>query len=72
MEQFVVNRILDIQETLRSDPGLMAEHEAAQRAFLTTLPELTEKHRDILWDYLGVCVEIHLRMLALACGEEEK
>lgn len=72
MDREAVNQILDIQEMLRSDPGLMAEHDTAQRAFLAMLPELTEKQQNILWGYLGVCVEIHLRMLALACGEEEK
>ena len=70
MDQSVVKRILDIQDMIRSAAGLMAEHDAAQRAFLAMLPELTESQRNIIWDYLGVCLEIHLRMLALACDSQ--
>ena len=67
MNRSVAKRILDIQEMIRSDFALMEEYAGCQSAFLNLIPELTEKQQNILWDYLGVCTEIHLRMLVLAC-----
>lgn len=58
--------ILDVQEQIRADQMLLSEYETAQKAFLAMLTQLTDAQRDILLDYLGVCVEIHLRMLEIA------
>lgn len=48
---------------IHSDDILMSEYRAAHAAFLEILPQLTEVQQGVLLDYLGVCVEIHLRML---------
>lgn len=72
MNQITVNRILDVQELVRTDQPLMADYESRQLAFLEILPELTEKQKNILLDYLGVCVEVHLRMLELCCESNEQ
>ena len=63
MNQDAVKQILDIQEQIRTDTVLMGEYEAAQTEFLKLLSELAENQQNILLDYLGVCIEIHLRML---------
>lgn len=63
MNQDTANRILDIQEQIREDVLLMREYEDAQAAFLELVSELSGEQRNVLLDYLGVCVEIHLRML---------
>ena len=66
MDRNALERILDVQEMIQSDDVLMGEYESVQAAFLEMLPQLTEAQRDTLLDYLGVCVEIHLRMLEKA------
>ena len=66
MDRKALERILDVQEMIQSDDVLMGEYESVQAAFLEMLPQLTEAQRDTLLDYLGVCVEIHLRMLEKA------
>ena len=63
MDRKVVECILDIQDKIHSDDVLMSEYKAAHAAFLEMLAQLTEVQQTILLDYLGVCVEIHLRML---------
>ena len=66
MKQLTAKRILDIQECILTDNTRVEEYKVTQTAFLTMLPELTEVQRDILLDYLGVCVELHLQMLEKA------
>ncbi|MBQ9147940.1 MAG: hypothetical protein IJX69_00025 [Oscillospiraceae bacterium] len=70
MNQEVARKILQIQETVRSDLDLMAEHQSKQEAFLALLSDLSQDQQDVLLDYLGVGIEIHLRMLEI-CLETE-
>lgn len=56
-------RIMDIQERIQSDADLMGEYNIHHAKFLAVLDELTESQQDILMDYLGICIEIHLKML---------
>ena len=66
MNQLIAKRILDVQERIFAGNPLGEEYRATQTAFLAMLPELTEAQREILLDYLGVCVELHLEMLGKA------
>ena len=66
LNQETAKRILEAQERIRMDSVLAGEYQAAHGAFLEMLPQLTQAHQEILLDYLGVCVEMHLRMLEKA------
>ena len=63
MDREVAERIVAIQEIIHSNFALMEEYREYQAEFLKMLPELNEKQQNILMDYLGICIEIHLRML---------
>ena len=63
MRQTTAKRILDIQEMLRADTTLMDEYRERHTEFLAMLLKLNEDQKSVLMDYLGVCIEIHLRML---------
>ena len=63
MDREVASRIVTIQEIVQSDLALMEEYREYHAEFLKMLPELNEKQQNILMDYLGICIEIHLRML---------
>ena len=63
MDREVASRIVTIQEIVQSDLALMDEYKEHHAKFLKILPELNEKQQNILMDYLGICIEIHLRML---------
>ena len=54
-------KILDAQEKL--DKELMNEYRERHDLFLQLLYRLQEKEQNILMDYLGVCLEIHLKLL---------
>ena len=66
MNQETAKRILEAQEQIRLDTVLTGEYRAAHGAFLEMLPQLTRLQQAVLMDYLGVCVEMHLRMLEKA------
>ena len=66
MDREVAERIVTIQEIIQSDGALMEEYQAYHAKFMKMLPELTEMQLDILTNYLGICNEIHLRMLVEA------
>ena len=63
MDREVAERIVTIQEIIQSNFALMEEYREYHAEFLKMLPELNEKQQNILMDYLGICIEIHLRML---------
>ena len=63
MDREVAERIVAIQEIIQSNFALMEEYREYHAEFLKMLPELNEKQQNILMDYLGICIEIHLRML---------
>ena len=56
-----VKRILDAQENL--DPELLREYAKHQQLFLELLHRMPEREQHILIDYLGICLEIHLKLL---------
>ena len=63
MDRKCAERIQNIQERIQSDSDLMGEYNTHHARFLQMQDELSESQREILMDYLGVCIEIHLRML---------
>ena len=63
MNRNSAQRVLDIQERIQSDADLMGEYNIHHAKLLAVLDELTESQQDILMDYLGICIEIHLKML---------
>ena len=66
MNQSTAQKILEVQEALRSDPAyqaLVAEHEVRNARFLKTVNALEEPQRDAIFDYLGLIVEMHTRQL---------
>ena len=63
MDRKCTERILDIQEWIQSDSDLMGEYREHHARFLGMLDELTEVQQEILMNYLGICIEMHLKML---------
>ena len=63
MDREAASRIVTIQEIVQSDLALMDEYKEHHAKFLKILPELNEIHQEILMNYMGICNEIHLRML---------
>ena len=68
MNQETSNRLLSIQERAMVDETymeLMREHEERNGRFLATMESLSEEQRAAIYDYLGVLVQMHHRMLEL-------
>ena len=63
MDRKSTERILNIQERIQSDSELMGEYNVHHARFLQMQNELTESQQEILMNYLGICIEIHLKML---------
>ena len=63
MNRNSAERIMDIQERIQSDSDLMEEYKVHHAKFLGMLDELNESQHNILVNYLGICIEIHLKML---------
>ena len=69
MEKYVADRILEIQESFRKDPEyaqLWKEQEDCNHRFLEVLGQLTEEQRTTVENYIGILIEIQLRMLVYA------
>lgn len=69
MDRETVMKILDIQQAAREDPAyqeLLAEYEPIHQRFLETLRTMDPAVREVLMDYLGVTVAMHLRLLEMA------
>ena len=70
MKKQVVDKMLQIEEALREDPGyqhLMAEHEVLNPRFLAAVEELGQEQQDAIYDYLGLLIQMHTEMLLKAC-----
>lgn len=64
--------LIKAQERVRTDPvylELSQEYNRHNAAFLSVLKELNPGQRQIIEDYLGICVELHTKMLLAACEE---
>lgn len=72
MKTETLHKILDVQDALLLDQRYRERYEEytiySQR-FVRLQNELTPEQNKVLGDYLGVCAEMHLRMLELACEE---
>ena len=71
MDVSAARKIIEVQEVLLLDERyqqLNAEYDLYGRQFAEVLRELSPRQRSVVEDYLGVCVEMHLRMLEAACG----
>ena len=70
MDQKCVNKLLELQESLRFDPdyqALQEEHTARNARFLETVNALDRQQQDAIFDYLGVLLEMHNKMLERVC-----
>ena len=70
MNDITVRRIIALQEMLLQDERYCQLHEEYMQCnsrFAQLLQELTKNQRAAAEDYLGVCAEMHLRMLEVAC-----
>ena len=63
MDRETAKRIVDLQEKIQSDTLLMDEYRELHARFIQLQTEINENQRNILMDYLGICIEIHLKML---------
>ena len=70
MKKYAVDKLLEIEEALRLDEGyqhLMAEHATLNARFLALLEELEEEQQNLIYDYLGLLLQMHTEMLLKAC-----
>lgn len=70
MEQQIVQKLLDIQDRLITDPqyqSLMPEYRQRNTQLLAALETMEPEQKDAVLDFLGIALEMHLRMLELAC-----
>lgn len=73
MNQKTAEKIISVQEELqdRADyKELLAEYRRSDERLLTLLKELDEQQAKVIWDFLGVGIELHLMMLAQAIEME--
>ena len=71
MDQKCVHKLLEMEESIRLDSdyqALLAEHTVRNARFLEIVNALDRQQQDVIFDYLGVILEIHNRMLEFACG----
>jgi hypothetical protein len=72
MKQNDIQKYLQLQEQLMTDEVygfLLQKYRAKNAEFLAVLEELDPQQRQMIEDYLGICVELHTNMLLLACGQ---
>ena len=65
-----VNKLLAIQEAFMTDPDyqcLYREYQQLQADYRSALEQLKPECQQIISAYLGICIEMHTRMLLLAC-----
>lgn len=70
MNREVSDKILSIQEALLQDvqyQQVAAEHTVLNARFLETVNALEKQQQDAIFDYLGLILEMHNKMLELAC-----
>lgn len=70
MNQNDVQKYLQLQEQLMTDDGygcLLQEYREKNAEFLAVLEGLAPQQRQTIEDYLGVCAELHTKLLLLAC-----
>lgn len=68
----MVSILVAIQEAMASDPDyrqLIREYRALDKKMLHLFKILPPDQRDLLMDYLGVCGEMHRKMLIYACKQ---
>ena len=69
MRKELSKKILQLQEAAMEDETyrqLMDEHGARNERFLEVVQSLSEEQQTAIYDYLGVLIEMHLRMLEQA------
>lgn len=69
MDIEIAKRIMDIQDQALEDEqfcGLLDEYAISCPRFLDMLRTLTQEQQDVFLDFLGVSVQMHLRLLELA------
>ena len=70
MNQEAARRIFAVQDAALSDEDyklLLEEHEVLSPQFLQALEEMEPRQRDAVMDYLGLGINMHLRLLEMAC-----
>ena len=69
MDAFAAKKILELQDVVRIDPEyrqLVAEHEVLNTRLLSQLETMTPSQQSAVMDYIGLCIEIHLKLLSQA------
>ena len=70
MRKDLSQKILAIREAALDDEiyrELMQEHTVRNAQFLATMETLSCEQQEVVYDYLGVLVQMHYRMLELEC-----
>ena len=65
-----IEKILSIQEALLQDvqyQQVTAEHTVLNARFLETVNALEKQQQDAIFDYLGLILQMHLKMLEYTC-----
>lgn len=73
MDKYLFDRIWEAQEKLAADPqytSLLEEYKARDEVLLAQLDTMTMPQRDAVMDYLGVLMELGLKMLICSLGDD--
>ena len=73
VDRKTVTRLLDVYDIALVDPEyrrLHGEYTVYQQKVLELYDWLEEEQLAALVDYLGVCAQMHLRLMALACTND--
>lgn len=75
MERDVCRKILELREEAALDEDfrrLIMEHEALNARLLAQLDTMNDAQRSAVMDYIGLGVEMHLKLLGLAFSQGKR
>lgn len=72
MDEKAARRILDLQDAIQADMEyrhLMQEHDILNSRLLSQLETMNPEQRDAVMDYIGLLIEIGMKMLVFSVNE---
>ena len=73
MDKEITEKLLQIQDKLLTDiqyQALYKEYKALDTAFKQLVFQMDDDTQSVIWDYLGICVQMHLKMVESALDTE--
>lgn len=70
-----IEKLIQMQERIGEDPQyarLCQEYRERDAAVTAVLEQLPRLQREVIEDYLGLCAQLHTRMVLLCCQVENE